>query len=183
MGGSRARVNARVTSVSMDPAKVRVLCWNVRRAGQRSGVWPLLAELDPDVALLQEVTAVPRQVEDTYSVLTAHPSGRSGSPQSFKTVILAKSGLSIGPVLECAAPWANEEMIRLAGNFLSAATLLKGQRLNLVSAYSPAWPIDEARLEGVDLGNVRLPGNPSVWATELLWLSLTNTLMKTDDLG
>jgi len=167
----------------MDPAKVRVLCWNVRRAGQRSGVWPLLAELDPDVALLQEVTAVPRQVEDTYSVLTAHPSGRSGSPQSFKTVILAKSGLSAGPVLECAAPWANEEMIRLAGNFLSAATVLKGQRLNLVSAYSPAWPIDEARLEGVDLGNVRLPGNPSVWATELLWLSLTNTLMKTDDLG
>ena len=141
-----------------------MLCWNVRRAGQRSGVWPLLAELDPDVALLQEVTAVPPQVGDT-SVLTAHPSGRSGTPQRFKTVILAKSGLSIGPVLECAAPWANEEMIRLAGNFLSAATVLNGQRLNLVSAYSPAWPIDEARLKGVDLGNVRLPGNPSVWAT------------------
>jgi endonuclease/exonuclease/phosphatase family metal-dependent hydrolase len=95
-------------------------------------------------------------------------------------VILTKGRLSAGVPLVCLEPWANEELQRLEGNFLSATIVLDGVRLNVVSAYSPAWPVTE-RLAGVDLSKVRLPGNPSLWATELLWLALINTMNTSSD--
>lgn len=44
----------------------------------------------------------------------------------------------------------------------------------MLSAYSPAWPVDQARLRGVDVGPVKLAQNPDVWVTELLWAALLN---------
>lgn len=160
---------------------MKALCWNVRRASENSPVWAILAGLDPDIALLQEVTSLPADISATYTSLTAHPTGRKGKPQRFSTVILTKGQLSAGVPLVCLEPWANDELHRLEGNFLSATIVLDGVRLNVVSAYSPAWPVTEERLAGVDLSQVRLPGNPSLWATELLWLSLMNTMKQSDD--
>lgn len=160
---------------------MKVLCWNVRRAAEHSPVWAILTEFDPDIALLQEVTSVPHEVAATYTVLAAHPTGQKAQPQRFHTVILTKGQLSPGVPLACSEPWADEELRRLEGNFLSAKVVSNNLRLNVVSAYSPAWRISEERLAGVDLSKVRLPGNPYLWATEVFWLSLIHTMKQSDD--
>ncbi len=48
----------------------------------------------------------------------------------------------------------------------------KGPKLNVVSVYSPAWPVNRKRLQGMDVSNVKLIQNADVWIADLLWASL-----------
>ena len=43
-----------------------------------------------------------------------------------------------------------------------------------MSVYSPAWPVNPIRLKDVDVSPVKLPQNPDVWGTELMWAALYN---------
>jgi len=45
--------------------------------------------------------------------------------------------------------------------------------LTAISVYSPAWPIDRKRLEGIDTSTVKLTQNPDVWLADLLWHCLS----------
>jgi exonuclease III len=45
-----------------------------------------------------------------------------------------------------------------------------------VSVYSPAWPVSENRLAGIDVTLVKLKFNPKVWATEIIWSALKNRI-------
>ena len=38
--------------------------------------------------------------------------------------------------------------------------------------YSPAWPVDRTRLDGIDVSGVKLSQNPNVWVSDLLWAAL-----------
>lgn len=43
--------------------------------------------------------------------------------------------------------WVNEELRRFEGNLVAAKVALdSGERLRVLSAYSPAWPVDRVRL-------------------------------------
>jgi hypothetical protein len=55
------------TNVRQSPVsthKMRVLIWNCRGASVSSAIWDYLQEISPDIALLQEVGAVPSSVTD-----------------------------------------------------------------------------------------------------------------------
>jgi hypothetical protein len=54
--------------------------------------------------------------------------------------------------------------------------------LNVVGVYSPAWPVDRARLAGVDVDPIKLTLDPDVWVADLLWASLRSRDLNPQDL-
>jgi exonuclease III len=61
---------------------MRVVSWNIRRAATqpKQRAWTYLADLEPDVVLLQEVGDVPARFRDQYSVLHQLASGGQDGP-------------------------------------------------------------------------------------------------------
>ena len=54
---------------------LKVVTWNLHRASAASGAWHYLLELDPDIALLQEVNSVPPEVTREYACLRVRAMG------------------------------------------------------------------------------------------------------------
>jgi exonuclease III len=157
----------------------RIITWNCRRAVAGSALWDYFLELDPDVALLQEVMSVPAAVSARYSCQMERAMGKAGAPQRFNTAILVKG--QIGPRVPLVAPddWVEAELSLFAGNLVAhEITPVHSAPLKVVSVYSPAWPVDRARLKGVDLSSVKLTLNRDVWVADLLWASIVH--MKLD---
>ena len=70
----------------------------------------------------------------------------------------------------------NEELTRFRSNLL--AYQIEPERLppvNVACVYSPAWPVSRTRLEGFDVGGVKLTQNPDVWVSDLLVAALKET--------
>jgi len=154
---------------------VRVVSWNCRRATARSGVWDYLLELSPDLALLQEVSGIPKHIERQYAIFQLYPLGKNGLPQKFTSAILVRGSIGNPITLQGPAPWVDDELRRFAGNLISVG--LKpdhGPRLKAICVYSPPWPVDQSRLAGVDVSPVRLTQNRDVWVGDLLWAALTS---------
>jgi len=155
---------------------MRICVWNMHGATQhREDVWGYLLGVDADIVLLQEVGSMPESVTSIYSVLDRKAVRKNGQPQRFSTVILVKG--TIKKQLNLSAPlhWVNQELERFKGNLVAAEVVLEsGEKFRVMSAYSPAWPIDPKRLEGIDVSSIKLPKNPDVWVTELLWAGLKN---------
>ena len=136
-------------------------------------MWDYLLGLRPDVALLQEVTAVPTRVTSEFALLLERATGRGGNLQRFGTAILARG--QIGPPIQFTGPhdWVDDELKRFAGNMLARVVKpQKWQELKVVSVYSPAWPVDRARLQGLNVSPVKLTQNPDVWVADLVWACL-----------
>ncbi len=47
-----------------------------------------------------------------------------------------------------------------------------GPTLSVLSVYSPAFPIDRKRLEGIDTTGIQLTLSKDVWGTELMWAAV-----------
>jgi len=160
----------------------RIVAWNCRRASHVSGAWDYLLELDPDVALLQEVGGVPDRVADVYAIASATPVTRAGNPQRFRTAVLVKGTISGDVELPAPTEWVARELAFFRGGFVARrVTLHNGLSLTVISVYSPAFPIARSRLEGVDTTGIRLTQNPDVWATEILWACLRSMELREDD--
>jgi endonuclease/exonuclease/phosphatase family metal-dependent hydrolase len=152
---------------------LRVLSWNCRRATETSKVWDYFLDTQPDIALLQEVTRVPARVREQFACIMERAMGKNDTQQKFSTAILVRG--KIGPVIPMAGPlpWVDDELKLFAGNILARVVKPdKGPELNVVSVYSPAWPVSRIRLQGMDISNVKLTQNPDVWIADLLWASL-----------
>lgn len=154
---------------------MRIVCWNCRRASRGSGVWNYLEELHPDIALLQEVTSWPEAVSERYRVLARHARGRSGLPQRFHTLILAKAPALEAVRLQGPKEWVTRELGYFAGNLVAAAVpLATGGRLTVVSVHSPAWPVARTRVAGEDTSGVQLIQNRDVWVADLLYAAMAH---------
>lgn len=151
---------------------LRVVSWNCRRASAESGVWSYLLGLEPDLALLQEVSGVPTSVKDRFSVQIQTPIGQSGEPQRFHTVTLLRGAFIGEKTLETPFEWANAELARFAGNVCAWEVEIESYPLNIVNAYIPAWPVDRSRLAGIDTSSVRLTLNRDLWVGDLLLSAL-----------
>jgi hypothetical protein len=46
---------------------LQVLSWNCWRAAESSKVWDYFLDIQPDVGLLQEVTAIPARVSEQFA--------------------------------------------------------------------------------------------------------------------
>lgn len=157
---------------------LKVVVWNMRRASTASPAWDYFNELSPDLALLQEVSGVPARIATSYQCALRHPAGRSDKPQRFNTAILVRGTLLAELGLTSEWNWVNEELQRFSGNLVGRSLCVCGRELNVLSAYSPAWPVASERLTGVDSSTIKLIHNQDVWVTELLWAALR--VQKTD---
>jgi len=151
------------------------MCWNIRRATKASVAWDYFREIAPDLALLQEVGSIPDDILSGFSYYSRAPHSKSGKDQRFHTVILYRLG-EVTPIsLTSKTAWVNDELDRFAGNLLAGKITVDSIKVNVVSVYSPAWPVDRQRLAGIDVSDIKLPQNPDVWVTELLWSALKDT--------
>lgn len=69
---------------------LRVVSWNCRRASATHALWRYLADLAPDVAVLQEVNSLPQDLLHAYDSRITVPVGKTGKPQRFRSVLLVR---------------------------------------------------------------------------------------------
>src|SRR5205085_5787372 len=133
------------------------LAWNCRRATGSSAAWDYLLEIEPDVALLQEVGAPPTRVTDRFACAVQPASGQAGRPQRFSTAVLVRGEIGAEISLSGSDPWVTAELRFLAGNLVAFEVRPDGwPALKVISVHNPAWPIDRTRLDGLDISSVRL---------------------------
>lgn len=158
---------------------MRILTWNLRRATDTSVAWNILTDLGPDIALLQEVTSIPSAVSDLFDIKFCRAINKNGTPQKFGTAIFVKGEIIKELPLSSEYDWVNRELERFAGNLLSCTVQPTGcPMLNIISVYSPAWPIDTSKYPDVDITKVKLKLNPELWVTEILWSALNKANLK-----
>jgi endonuclease/exonuclease/phosphatase family metal-dependent hydrolase len=155
---------------------LRIITWNCWRASAgRSALWDYFTELDPDVALLQEVMSVPASVLARYSCQMERAVTKEGTPQRFSTAVLVKGQIGQPIAFRTSIDWIEVELRWFAGNLVARhVTPDNGPTMRVVSVYNPAWEVDRARLKDLDVSSVRLIQNPDVWMADLLWASLVH---------
>lgn len=153
---------------------LRLISWNMRRATRQSAAWAYLRQLEPEIAVLQEVGGVPEEIGQAYAVSTATPRTKHGKPQRFSTVVLARGQIIEELPLRASTPWLDELLSHFAGNILSVRLQRPGEEpLRLVNVYSPAWPVPRESYAGIDVSQVTLKQNPDLWVTDLVTAALT----------
>src|SRR6476620_1924432 len=120
---------------------MRVITWNIRKAKLDSKVWELLIELNADIVLLQEVIAIPEVITTTYKYEFRKAISKKGNNQKFGTVVLVKGDIT-NYSLSSEFEWVNKELEIFNGNLVACTIRIKNKEpINVVSVYSPAWPI------------------------------------------
>ncbi len=154
---------------------MKIITWNIRRAMKSSDVWNIIIDINPDIALLQEIGDIPDNIKKIFSVKFKKAVNKNGKEQKFGTAILVKGEIVDNLKLSSKYDWVNRELEYFSGNIISCIVKLKsGLKLNLISVYSPAWPVDYSRIKDEDISKVKLKNNPKVWMTEVLWSALKN---------
>lgn len=155
---------------------IRLVSWNTRRAKPASFAWEYLRELDPDVAVLQEVGGLPDDLRRAYSVRIGTPITKHGNPQQFSTALLVRGQIVSEVPLQADRPWINTLLAQFAGNILSYDIRpTNGPPHRIVNVYSPAWPIAREAYAGIDVSGVKLNQNPDLWASDLLTNGLAHS--------
>jgi exonuclease III len=148
------------------------LNWNIRRAGKDSHVWNIIDHYNPDIITLQEVSRIPDFIIEKYSVIERKATKKNGINQKFSTAILSK-GEIFDKSLNSDIQWINNQLDFFNGNLIYSSIKINNRpKINVISVYSPAWPIDKRKLEGIDISRIKLNQNPDVWCTEILWAAL-----------
>jgi exonuclease III len=151
----------------------RVLSWNCRRASSRHSLWEQLRRISPDIAILQEVSALPERLQDEYDIRTAVPPTRTGNRQRFKSALLVRGVIGDAVPLNSDEEWVNRELAHFAANLLAFRVTIDGlSPLTVVDVYAPAWPIARERLAKEDVSRVKLTQNPDVWVADLVVAAL-----------
>ena len=152
-------------------ALMKVLIWNVNRTGaSRHAVWAIIQREAPDIALLQEVTGLPRWVKERYQSHLVAPRYFSGHRANFKSAILSKWPMDTTPFLASSLYWVNAIHWERCGWLLGSEVMRgDGGRLRLISVHSPVFSIPNEALEDVDVSPINLTNNPKLWFTEILW--------------
>ena len=71
-----------------------VCTWNVKRATSKSnGVWNIINSIDADILFLQEVSSFPKELLNTYNIVSKHPLTKNGNQQKFSSVFLTKGSI------------------------------------------------------------------------------------------
>src|SRR5438067_93372 len=113
---------------------MRICCWNVKGASDGSAVWKFLQDLSPDLAPLQEVTAVPSSIRDEYEAVMHRAAWRtSGGTQRFSTAILVRGAIGAAIRLASAWEWVNRELQHFKGNLLAHDVTIRDRPFRVVS--------------------------------------------------
>ena len=165
------------------PNSLKIITWNVQRASRNDPLWDILIDFGPDIALLQEVTKFPDSFKAKYSTIHKFAARESGKPQTFGNAIAVKGEIVSEISLMSGFDWMDEVIGFFEGNLLGAIVeTSNGERLNILSAYSPAWAINRDKLKDIDTTEIQLDNNEDVWGTEVLWCALRHTMPKYPEL-
>jgi exonuclease III len=150
----------------------RVVSWNVRFARPASKAWEYLLELEPDIALLQEVIGMPDDVTARYDAVTRLTSGPSGEQNKYSSVVLAGHGACESEPLRSATEWVDAELALYGGNLISTRVRLRDVELHVISVHSPYFRLDPTRLAGKDTAAVKLTQNADIYLADVLLAAL-----------
>ena len=157
--------------------KIRIVSWNIRRANKKNKlVWNKILSFNADILLLQEVTSFPKQIQDIYKIKARKAVTKHGNMQRFHTAVLVKSKIDSEIRLFSKFEWVNKELAFFNGNLVACTANINNKYLNIISVYSPAWPVEMNRIKEFDISKVKLVNNPDVWCTEILWDALKNVM-------
>ena len=156
----------------------RAVTWNCRGGAleRAPALWDYLVELFPDIAVLQEVSRLPESVRNSFAVRGARTPGPSGRPQSFQSVLLVRGTIGEPVRLRTDLNWVNLELEYFAANLMAYKVQVGSRELNVMGAYSPAWPLSRERLAGEDLSGVKLEHSPDVWVVDLVVAAMREEL-------
>jgi exonuclease III len=155
---------------------MKIISWNMNKATtERLKSWKYLLNLNPDIALLQEVNSIPDFIKEDFKYLYQKATNKDGSSQKFGTAVLVK-GEIVNPIqLVSQSNWVNQQLDRFTGIFIPVqVTLTNGFQVNVISVHSPAWDFDSAGLDENEKSEIKLKNNSKIWGTELLWSALTS---------
>lgn len=158
---------------------INVLTWNMRRSSPDSQSWDIIRKLSPDVCLLQEVSGIPKDILVDYKILQQNAINKNGAPQKFSTVILSKEPIQQFR-LKSSVEWVSKQIDFFSGNLLCGSTIINGNKINLISVYSPAWFINPENINYLEIKGIKLELNKNVWATEILYSGLKNETISRD---
>jgi exonuclease III len=159
---------------------MRIVTWNCRRSTKEKDIWKHLKELSPDIMLLQEVSSFPNWIENNYIYKYEKSSTKNSTKQRFGN-LLAHNGGNIQEIeLTTELAWVNKEIKKFKGNLLSYSIKLNSNTLNLISVYSPAWPLNSNLLNQEQISSVKLTQNRELWLADLLWYALKCNITPTE---
>lgn len=155
---------------------MRIISWNVHGALSDSPVWDFLSNLQPDLALLQEIGALSKRISGDYDCSLRTAVSRHGRPQRFKTGVLVRGKKIANIALRSQTDWINRELEFFQGNLVACTVQPEGyDPIDVISVHSPAWPVNAERLEGLDVAWLKSAStNPYLWAADILWDALRN---------
>ena len=161
-------------STNGDIRRVKVLSWNVNRAGlARRLLWETIRREDPDIALLQEVGALPSWVSEHYACHLVTPRYFGGQDAPFSTGALSKWPVETSSFLSSEFDWVNTIHLERPGWIVECRVGPEmGNPVHVVSVHSPAFPVPRRSLVGVDTSVIKLKNNRDVWFTEILLVPL-----------
>lgn len=164
---------------------MKIITWNVKSSNKkRMDTWNIILNEEPDLILLQELgITLPKEIEDKYEILKRNAIYKNGNPQRFSTAVLInkQKGKIINEIkLESDYEWINKELEFFKGNFIACKVQISNQEYNVVSVYSPAWPVDKKNYDEIDVSKIKLKDNKKIWATEILWAALKK-MVKTNE--
>jgi hypothetical protein len=111
---------------------------NDRRARSRE----YLFDLNPDIALLQEVNSIPDFIQTKFQFRYRKVANGDGTTQKFGTAVLVKGDINAEISFTSQSKWVSERLNSYMGIFIGVEAVLEnGFRANVVSVHSPAWPL------------------------------------------
>ena len=157
--------------------QIRIVSWNIRRANKKNTLlWNKIFSFNADILLLQEVTSFPKQIYDIYKIKARKAVTKNGNIQRFHTAVLVKHEIDAEIKLFSKLDWVNKELTFFNGNLVACRVNLNNKYFNIISVYSPAWPVKMSKIKQFDISQVKLENNPDVWCTEILWDALKNVM-------
>lgn len=156
---------------------MKILTWNVRKASASSkALWNIVRLADPDIALLQELKSVPNWIKDQFHTSIVAPKYFSGTLAPFSNAVLAKWPIQLESSLSSSLGWVNS--IHQQTGWLLACQVEQSptQIFRVICVHSPAFPIPKEQYKDYDVTGIKLPTNPSLWFTEILWSLLKDSM-------
>lgn len=155
---------------------MRVVSWNVHRAGTTSPVWNILKKLNPDIVFLQEYIRLPEEIENTFAIKVGQPINKTGKSQNFKTAILVKGSIVKDYKLQSRFDWVNDELNKFSGNLLSCVIkpVASKNEIKVIGVYSPAWRVNVSEYPTNEINSVKRKQNKDLWVDDLLREALKN---------
>jgi len=157
---------------------MRIVTWNMRKSNATA--WEYFLELEPDLALLQEVYNIPEAVRSSYECDIQKATHKTGVPQRFNTAVLVRGKIGPRIPLSRGVPWVDHLLnTSFKGTLIAkSVALANGEKLQAISVHSPYFSVCEDRENRIDALPLLEIDEKEIYLTDLLLATLKNQDLK-----